>query len=543
MLFFTGGLLCASLCFFVLAAYKGFYDTPTSANSAPLAKKNQAATDLDTPELLGKLKATTQGLKWVNHSKEQNKALDAAIFPLKQECHEQETLVSAELPAVASTSLEENSLAVSQQSEPEAIASNLPLMAKTEGFDTSANTPQQEEKTQATLLRTAQEKIEQSPNNKETVEQPIEGTLADNSAIGSIDKKEALHEVPSESLPLDTLFDPSVESNLVASNGDTSMLSTAKDAALPMKDLKIDAENNLIHLESISTPEVAENGVKSEETGGITTSTLPLEATSAEHVEKLLTNKDERHIDSSVNDSLLQEVKVATQSESPTSPMNPIQMEQQGSPEENAKHPINLTLNPTPLLSLTQVEHIHGQDEAPSQNTLFSTDETLQTSNEFARLPSKIELQPLQETTLISDQTSTKPELNRLNVSSDANDLFADLNTEWIQDAFDTQEENFIEGQTGDEFSYRKDSLFQNRSTVAQRTDLTNPEIRSWLHKQQIQGIAYKGMESCLILNSKIFHVGDLINPELNVTWTDIDPQERKLYFVDERGVSYTAKY
>ena len=44
----------------------------------------------------------------------------------------------------------------------------------------------------------------------------------------------------------------------------------------------------------------------------------------------------------------------------------------------------------------------------------------------------------------------------------------ADLKNDAIRDAFDTAEENFIESQTGQEFSYRKNVLFNDRSkTVA----------------------------------------------------------------------------
>ena len=46
-----------------------------------------------------------------------------------------------------------------------------------------------------------------------------------------------------------------------------------------------------------------------------------------------------------------------------------------------------------------------------------------------------------------------------------------------------------------------------------------------------------------MIINSKVFHIGDVVNTELNVVWTDIDPAEKKLYFEDESGNSYVANY
>jgi len=121
------------------------------------------------------------------------------------------------------------------------------------------------------------------------------------------------------------------------------------------------------------------------------------------------------------------------------------------------------------------------------------------------------------------------------------------LNFDLQRDAIETPEENFIEAQTNKEFSSRKDSLFQkfnDKKYLATNTEpLSYVRIQSWLHNQHIQGVAYKGLNSCFISSQKVFHLGDIVNPELALTWTDIDPKERKLYFIDSRGISYTTHY
>ncbi len=133
------------------------------------------------------------------------------------------------------------------------------------------------------------------------------------------------------------------------------------------------------------------------------------------------------------------------------------------------------------------------------------------------------------------------------NTHRDYEDIIADLNFDLQRDAIETPEENFIESQTNKEFSDRPDALFQKfneKNYLANNTEgIGDVKIQSWLHKQHIQGVAYKGMNSCFIVNQKVFHLGDIINPELALTWTDIDPKERRLYFIDAKGVSYTSHY
>ncbi|MGX8716638.1 MAG: hypothetical protein ACSW8C_01455 [bacterium] len=117
-----------------------------------------------------------------------------------------------------------------------------------------------------------------------------------------------------------------------------------------------------------------------------------------------------------------------------------------------------------------------------------------------------------------------------------------------VRDALDTAEENFIESQIGHEFSKRDNAIFQERrptinSEDAQFKEDPKQRIQSWLVKQHIQGVAYKDFESCLILNQKVFHLGDLVFPEQALVWSDIDPVEKKLFFSDEKENLYAVNY
>jgi hypothetical protein len=144
----------------------------------------------------------------------------------------------------------------------------------------------------------------------------------------------------------------------------------------------------------------------------------------------------------------------------------------------------------------------------------------------------------------LSEKQSQDSKLNLNNLPLDSNNLFAHLNEEWLRDGFDTQEENFVESQTGQEFSKRMDALFKNQDKETPHVRMgNNVSIRDWLYQQHIQGIAYKGFDSCLIINSKVFHIGDIVNAHLNVIWSDIDPVEKKLYFEDALGNSYVSNY
>lgn len=124
----------------------------------------------------------------------------------------------------------------------------------------------------------------------------------------------------------------------------------------------------------------------------------------------------------------------------------------------------------------------------------------------------------------------------------------AQIEADNIRDAFDTAEENFIESQVGHEFSKRDNAIFQERrptinSDSAAFKEDSKQNIQNWLVKQHIQGVAYKDFESCLILNKKVFHLGDLVFPEQSLVWSDIDPVEKKLFFSDANENLYAINY
>ena len=125
----------------------------------------------------------------------------------------------------------------------------------------------------------------------------------------------------------------------------------------------------------------------------------------------------------------------------------------------------------------------------------------------------------------------------------------ADLKNDTIRDAFDTAEENFIEIQTGQEFSYRKNALFDDRSkTLAnERSTFALPNntkfIREWLQAQHISDVVYKNFESHLSFNDKIFHLNDIISPEYHIRWSDIDPIDKKIFFSDANNNRYAIAF
>ena len=125
----------------------------------------------------------------------------------------------------------------------------------------------------------------------------------------------------------------------------------------------------------------------------------------------------------------------------------------------------------------------------------------------------------------------------------------ADLKNDAIRDAFDTAEENFIESQTGQEFSYRKNVLFNDSSkTVASEYGaFTLPNdtkfIYKWLHAQHIRDITYKNFESHLSFNNKIFHLNDMVSPQYCIKWCDIDPVDKKIFFSDANNNRYAVSF
>ena len=125
----------------------------------------------------------------------------------------------------------------------------------------------------------------------------------------------------------------------------------------------------------------------------------------------------------------------------------------------------------------------------------------------------------------------------------------ADLKNDAVRDAFDTAEENFIEGQTGQEFSYRKNVLFNDSSkTVASKHgtfSLPNDTkfVYKWLQTQHIRDITYKNFESHLSFNDKIFHLNDIVSPEYRIRWSDIDPVDKKIFFSDANNNRYAVSF
>lgn len=125
----------------------------------------------------------------------------------------------------------------------------------------------------------------------------------------------------------------------------------------------------------------------------------------------------------------------------------------------------------------------------------------------------------------------------------------ADLKNDAIRDAFDTSEENFIESQTGREFSYRKNVLFNDSSkTVASKYGafaLPNDTkfIYKWLQAQHIRDITYKNFESHLSFNDKIVHLNDIVSPQYRIKWCDIDPVDKKIFFSDADNNRYAVAF
>lgn len=130
------------------------------------------------------------------------------------------------------------------------------------------------------------------------------------------------------------------------------------------------------------------------------------------------------------------------------------------------------------------------------------------------------------------------------------NDQLMQIQADSIRDALDTPEENFIEEQTGQEFTKRNNPLFkdnsktlnQSQTKFAVKTD-KKQAMTEWLLRQHIQGVSYKDFESRLIINQKVFHLSEIVSPEYNLVWSDIDPIEKKLFFSDNEGNLYTIGY
>jgi hypothetical protein len=147
-----------------------------------------------------------------------------------------------------------------------------------------------------------------------------------------------------------------------------------------------------------------------------------------------------------------------------------------------------------------------------------------------------------------NDGSSEEVSVLTNSVHRDSTDIVADMNFDFGRDAIETAEENFIEGLDRKEFSFRKDALFQKYNEVSYGPNsrdkkLIDAKVYSWIYRFQINGVAPKGPKSCLIAEGRIFRLGDVVNPEFGLVWTDIDPKERTLLFVDSKGERYSFHY
>ena len=143
---------------------------------------------------------------------------------------------------------------------------------------------------------------------------------------------------------------------------------------------------------------------------------------------------------------------------------------------------------------------------------------------------------------------SLKPSLLAQINKPTQNSILADIKSDMIRDSFDSAEENFIESQIGQEFSYKNDPIL---SSKAKTIDADQPfsvvedpkAIQDWLMHQHIKGVAYKDFESRLILNDKIYYLNDVVSAEHHLIWSDIDPVDKKIFFSDDVGNLYSLNY
>jgi hypothetical protein len=113
------------------------------------------------------------------------------------------------------------------------------------------------------------------------------------------------------------------------------------------------------------------------------------------------------------------------------------------------------------------------------------------------------------------------------------------------RDAIDSAAENFVESQTNKQFSFRDDALFQFQKSepATTRREASEMEVYAWLHEQKVQGVAYKGKDSRLIINDKVLHVGDVVPSDYGLVWKEIRPKERLLYFEGDNDKIYVLPY
>lgn len=122
-----------------------------------------------------------------------------------------------------------------------------------------------------------------------------------------------------------------------------------------------------------------------------------------------------------------------------------------------------------------------------------------------------------------------------------------DLRNDIIRDHFDTHEENFIELQTGEEYSTRNSPLFQDErpnAVAANKRTFSNrntKEAQQWL-SNQIFNVTYNNFYSTIEINGRVFRLNEMVDEKLQLVWNDIDPIEKKLFFNDPYR-QYTIQY
>ena len=135
--------------------------------------------------------------------------------------------------------------------------------------------------------------------------------------------------------------------------------------------------------------------------------------------------------------------------------------------------------------------------------------------------------------------------LQLLNMPYQTNHLI-DLQNDIIRDHLDTHEENFIELQTGEEYSKRNSPLFQDErpnAVAANKRPFSNnaKETQQWLSNQTFH-VTYNNFNSTLEINGRVFRLNEMVNKKLQLVWKDIDPIEKKLFFIDPHH-QYAIQY
>ncbi|HCJ11796.1 MAG: hypothetical protein A2Y14_04120 [Verrucomicrobia bacterium GWF2_51_19] len=78
---------------------------------------------------------------------------------------------------------------------------------------------------------------------------------------------------------------------------------------------------------------------------------------------------------------------------------------------------------------------------------------------------------------------------------------------------------------------------------IQDKADLINPQTQSWLEIQNIKGVVSRGQESRMLLNNKIFLIGDVVDFPHKLVWVGIDASDKRLYFKDHNGAYYSMNY